>query len=163
MRRFVVLAIVVGAGMVACSKSSSPTAPNIVAEQDLPIKPAWLASRVPDNALAYVRIPSPIGLTSGPKGNAMGPLMSSEAHTEWLSSVLDGLADNVAGKPGFDSHILQWLVRHQRSALEIMVSPVPGTNTAPGGVIALQTDIASSDAFVDAFNGLAANWTGADV
>ncbi|MEO0576856.1 MAG: pilin [Pseudomonadota bacterium] len=155
MRRLTALLATFTLTLTACS--SNPTSALKAADTASPIAPAWLGNRVPDDALAYVRIPSFLGLTSSPKDNALGPFLASDTHTDWLNSVLDGLANNVATKPGFEAQAIQWLLRHQRSAIEVMISPVPGAGgTAPGIVLVMQTDINSNTQMNQALSSLLA-------
>lgn len=153
MRRAIALLVVITATLVACSNDKQE--PTLSSNAELPLAPAWLASRVPDNALAYIRVPSVFGLTSGPKNNALAPLMQSEAHVDWLNTVLMGLADNVAAEPGLESQIVQWVLRHQRSPVELLVAPIASApNSAPGLTIVMQTDLTTNDAMTEALTAL---------
>lgn len=143
MRRTMLLFVAVAFSITACSSNS--TRPALSKNTQTPFAPAWLGDRVPEDALAYLRIPSIFGLTSGPKDNGLGALLGSDAHNVWINRVLNGLSDNVATRPGFEAQAIQWLLRHQRSPIELMVSPVPGAGgTAPGIVMVMQADMTSN-------------------
>ncbi|MFK8054118.1 MAG: pilin [Woeseiaceae bacterium] len=153
MRRFVVVFSVFAFSLAACSKDEQKA--KINQSDDILFAPAWLSERVTDDAFMYGRQPSLFGLTSAPKDNALAPMLASEAHVEWLNSVITGLAENVAPQPGLESPGIQWLLRHQRSPIEWLVSPIPGApKSAPSVTVTMTTDFESTDAMAEALNEL---------
>lgn len=150
-----IVALFVCSFLAACSNDSDGPTSVDAFSGELPLQAGWLAARQPDNALAYLRIPYLLGLTSAPKDNALGPMMSSEAHVAQIQAILEGLDKNVAAKPGLENPAVQWLFRHQRSPLEMSIGPVPGSKVkTPTMIVSIGTAIDTAEAATEAFGAL---------
>src|SRR5258708_3631239 len=62
---------------------SRPAVDKTLANQ-LVATPAWLRERLPDDTIAYIRIPSPWSLISAPDGRTLDPLFANEAHVKMI-------------------------------------------------------------------------------
>lgn len=96
-----VAAIVAALALTACNKEpTAPTAPAALKLDGAAAQraaaaiagPAWLRERLPEHTVAYVRIPSPWGLTSAPNGRALDVALASEAHTRLIADLRAGIA-----------------------------------------------------------------------
>ncbi|MEQ9562123.1 MAG: hypothetical protein RLN69_06350, partial [Woeseiaceae bacterium] len=61
------------------------------ADKSMPIRGAWLSDRLPADALAYKRIPHPLGFFATPKGNSLDAALRSEANAENVSRIQQGI------------------------------------------------------------------------
>ena len=86
-----------------CHKNDEPTpsvAAPLAAKVDTALAnqhvstPAWLAERLPDDAIAYLRIPSPLGMFAVPDGRALDPLLASEAHVKAIDAIKTAFAND---------------------------------------------------------------------
>jgi Tfp pilus assembly major pilin PilA len=105
MHRFVrlrfIAALTAAVFLAGCHKdeSSSVTASStakvdaVLANQHV-AAPAWLAERLPDDAIAYLRIPSPWGLVAAPDGRALDPLLASAAHVKAIDAIKTAFAND---------------------------------------------------------------------
>ena len=79
---------------------STSAAPAAVAKVDATLArqhvstPAWLAERLPDDAIAYLRVPSPWGLFAAPDGRSLDPLLASEAHVKAIDAIKTAFAND---------------------------------------------------------------------
>ena len=128
--------------------------PGIVrAENELPIRDAWLRDFLPDDALLYMRIPHPFGLLAAPKGNAFDAALRSEANLETIEKIRAGISANVLPRiPMFQDVRLRLLEKHLQSPVELAVLPLP----APSLLISANIDVASSEQFESLFEEIAA-------
>lgn len=111
---------------VASSSSPAPakTVDKTLANQ-LVATPAWLRERLPDDTIAYVRIPSPWSMLSAPDGRALDPLLANEAHVKMIDSIKHALAqDPLIAKTGWQP-ALKLFLNDVASPLEIAML---GTN-----------------------------------
>ncbi|MEN7342819.1 MAG: pilin [Pseudomonadota bacterium] len=152
-------AILIAILVTACGGSNdAPKKANIAAAADLPLSGDWLADRVDDETLAYTRIPSLFGLTSAPKDNAFGPALASDAYVDWFNRVTAGLDETIVKDIAEDNAIAAWLVRYQRSPLEIIVRPMPGSKVkAPVSILSINTSLREADGASEAINALLAS------
>lgn len=153
--RFLALILIVTTLISGCSKDdpAAPETPRTAG--DFPYGPAWLADRLPANTLAYVRVPTIFNLVSAPKNNDLGDMLGSEAHAEIITELLAGLDKNVVQKPGLDFAPIAWILKHQRSPLEIGVGPVIGSQMqTPVMTLTVATDFDSASAMASALEKL---------
>jgi len=96
------------AGLVACTlvtacgrneqtSATAPapaSAPAVPASAPLPpraaqafVQPAWLRERLPENTVAYLRVPSVWGLLSAPNGRPLDPALASEPHARIVAAL----------------------------------------------------------------------------
>jgi hypothetical protein len=114
------------------------------AENPTPIRDAWLSERLPPDALAYKRIPHPLGLFATPKGNSLDAALRSNANAENVSRIQQGILDNVLPLvPALDDPRFRFLLGELVSPLEIAVFAAP----APSAVVAMHVDLDSAAAF----------------
>lgn len=143
--RSIVLAILIVAGGLAQA-----------ADDSTPIRKAWLGERLPADALAYNRIPHPLGLFATPKGNSLDPALRSRANTENVSRIQQGIVDNVLPLlPGLDDPRFRLLLGELVSPVEIAVFASP----APSAMLAMHLGIDSNAGFEDFIAGFAASET----
>lgn len=109
----------------------------------MPIHDPWLRDHLPDDTLAYMRIPNLFGLTAMPKGNVLDPALRSRANVESVQKILDGVNTNILPllAPDMNSQVLL-LARHLRSPVEVATRFIP----APGAIIGAHLDIDSAEA-----------------
>jgi Tfp pilus assembly major pilin PilA len=117
--------------LVACQRepASSSTSTPAVARQavdkalanQLVATPAWLHERLPDDTIAYIRIPSPWSLISAPDGRALDPLFASEAHAKMIDAIKQGFAsDPLIARTGWQP-VIKLLLSDLSSPLEVAV------------------------------------------
>lgn len=83
--------------------------------------PAWLRERLPDDTIAYLRIPSPWGMLSAPDGRALDALFASDAHAKMIEGIRRALArDPLIAKTGWQP-ALKLFLNDVASPLEIAV------------------------------------------
>jgi len=83
--------------------------------------PAWLRERLPDDTIAYVRIPSPWSMLSAPDGRALDALLASEAHARMIDGIRRAFAqDPLIAKTGWQP-ALKLFLNDVASPLEIAV------------------------------------------
>ncbi len=98
--------------------SSAKKIDTALADQHI-ASPAWLSQRLPDDAIAYVRIPSPWGLVAAPDGRALDPLLASEAHVKAIDAIKNAFAnDPEIARTGLQP-LLRFFVDDLASPLEI--------------------------------------------
>lgn len=126
------------------------------ADDSTPIRKAWLGERLPADALAYKRIPHPLGMFATPKGNSLDPALRSAANAENVSRIQQGILDNVLPLlPALDDPRFRFLLGELVSPLEIAVFAAP----APSALIAMHVDFHSADDFETFIAGFAASET----
>ncbi|MGH8222548.1 MAG: pilin [Woeseiaceae bacterium] len=140
-----------GSIMPALALAASLAAGSAAAEQEA-LPAAWLHERLPADALAYQRLPNPLGFFAAPKGNALDAALSSPANVENLRRIRDGLVDNViALLPELNEPRVRFLAGRLESPLEMAVFAAP----APSLLLAMSLDVPSSAGFEAAFAELA--------
>lgn len=81
--------------------------------------PAWLAERLPDDTIAYLRVPSPWGLVSAPDGRALDPLLASDTHVKAIDAIKTAFAnDSAIARTGWQP-LIRFLSDDLASPLEI--------------------------------------------
>lgn len=117
---------------------------NAYADDRLPTAAPWLHDVLPDETLAYARIPHPFGMLSAPKGNALDPAMRSDANIEAIRKIREGITANVVPRiPAFEDLRLRMLEAHLIAPVEIAVLALP----APSVLVATRLDVQTGDAF----------------
>jgi hypothetical protein len=124
------------------------------AADDPMVRAPWLRDHLPDDALAYLRIPHLYGLFAAPKGNVLDPALRSDANMRSIRSIRQGISDNVLPLiPAFDNPALRLLERHQQSPVEIAI--VAGQ--APSVVMSLHLDLRSNVELQEVFDEISAS------
>ncbi len=127
--------------------SVSMAAPKIeVWTDELPIRQPWLRDHLPDDSLAYVRVPHLFGLLATPKGNALDPALRSKANIENLEKIRKGFTNNVLPHiPAFANVQLRLLEEHLRSPVEMAFFLAD----APSVLISVNLNLDSNEAFAE--------------
>jgi Pilin (bacterial filament) len=118
----------------------------------MPIRSAWLNEHLPTEALAYQRIPHPLGIFATPKGNALDPALRSPANAANVGKIQQGILDNVLPLiPDLDDARIRFLAGKLDSPLELAVFAAP----APSVLVAMHLKLDSAMAFEAAIGDLA--------
>ncbi|MEM7431484.1 MAG: pilin [Pseudomonadota bacterium] len=138
-------AVIVAIGLLTTpSLHASPSAEQWNGQ--LPIHEPWLRESMPDNVLAYVRIPNIYGLMSVPKGNVLDPALRSTANVESVEALRNAISNNVLPLiPGFDTPTTQLLEKHIVSPIEIAVT----LDAGPTALLGMTLDVESRDDFAE--------------
>ncbi len=140
---------------VACSKDEATQSDRLITTGDFPYTAAWLSERLPENTLAYVRVPTIFNLVSAPKSNELGEFLGSTEHVDVFNELLAGLDENIVRNPGLDFASVAWFLKHQRSPIEIGIGPVIGSQMqTPVMTLTVATDFTSRDDMQTAFSRL---------
>lgn len=111
---------------------------------DMPVRGAWLRERLPDDTLAYLRLPHPLGFLAAPKGNSLDSALRSTANVRNLQAMQSALVENVLAElPGFDEAYIRALAARLRSPVELAVMLEP----APAVMLSINLDVESNGAF----------------
>ncbi len=111
---------------------------------EFPIRQAWLREHLPDESLAYVRVPHLFGIFATAKGNVLDPALRSEANVANIKKIRQGIIDNVLPSiPAIADSPIRLLEERLRSPIEIAAILAP----APTVLISANLDVASADAF----------------
>jgi len=123
-------ALAVSVALAGCQREPAPasapaatTAPAKAVDKTLAnqlvASPAWLRERLPEDSIAYLRIPSPWSMLSAPDGRPLDPLLANEAHVRMIDSIKHGLAnDALIAKTGWQP-LIKVLLSDMASPLEI--------------------------------------------
>jgi Tfp pilus assembly major pilin PilA len=114
--------------------------------------PAWLHERLPDDTIAYVRIPSPWSLVAAPDGRALDPLLADAAHVKIVDSIKQGFAtDPTIARTGWQA-LIKLLLQDLASPLEIAVTAGTSKVASPASsvLISLRTRYANVGELNDA-------------
>jgi len=123
------------------------------ADDELPIRDAWLRDHLPDDALLYMRVPHPFGLLAAPKGNAFDAALRSDANLTTVAKIREGISANVLPRiPMFQDVRLRLLEKHLRSPVELAVLPLP----APSLLVSGNIDVGSIRQFESLFEEISA-------
>ncbi len=123
------------------------------ADDELPIRDAWLRDYLPDDALLYMRVPHPFGLLAAPKGNAFDAALRSDANLTTIAKIREGISANVLPRiPLFQDVRLRLLEKHLQSPVELAVLPLP----APSLLVSANIDVTSNEQFESLFEEIAA-------
>ena len=128
------LATVLMLAFIASEVQSAP-------DTETPVQGAWLNERLPADALAYKRIPHPLGMFATPKGNVLDPALRSPGNLENIRSIRQGIIDNVLPLvPNLADARLRFLLGNLESPLELAVFAAP----APSVLLAMQLGLDSN-------------------
>lgn len=117
------------------------------------VEAPWLRDHLPDDALAYLRIPHIYGLFTSPKGSVLDPALRSSANLRSIKSIRQGISDNVLPLiPAFDDPALRLLERHLQSPIEVAIV----TGAAPSVVMSLHLDLRSNTELQEVFDVISA-------
>jgi len=147
MRKLSALMLLSSVALAACSGRdvSAPAGADVEAwTGEMPISDPWLREQLPAGALAYMRVPHPLGLMAIPKGNLLDAALRSEANIRNLMDIQQGLAENLADDfPLFAGPPFRLLADNLRSPIEATGSAMP----VPWVMIAMTLDLRSNAAF----------------
>jgi len=147
--------------LYACTDKSGPamsgsvtTAPST--QPMRPVEPAtgvavssapWLRTVIPQNAFAYVRIPSLWGLIGVPTGTVFDRAVGSQVYAEAVKSIRLGMVQTILPEMGDDIEPLwQLLLAHARSPVEIAALIPADKNAAmPEILLTVELDFDSAD------------------
>jgi len=139
--------------LVACQPDTESQAqPEAPAEREITwsdevTQPASLIRHLPDDTVAYIRIPSLAALYSAPKDNGMGQLLESDANEQALTQLFSGMRTELEGM-GAPGAIANLLLERLRSPLEVAVSIPEGMSFTAALVQATaRLDFDSQEAF----------------
>ena len=118
---------------------------------ELPVRGSWLREHLPEGALAYLRVPHPLGFIAMPKGNVMDSALRSTANVESLMSIQSALIENVIEFiPGFEEAYVRDFAERLRSPVEIAMMLAP----SPSAIIAMNLDLDSAAGFEEMIAGI---------
>ena len=110
---------------------------------ELPVRQPWLRDHLPDDSLAYIRVPHLFGMLSMPKGSALDAALRSKANVENVEKIRRGITNNVLPQiPGFANVQLRLLEQHLRSPIEVAFF----LDEAPSALISVNLDLDSNEA-----------------
>jgi hypothetical protein len=113
---------------------------------ELPIRQAWLSDHLPDDSLAYVRIPHLFGLLASPKGSAIDAALRSKTNIENIEKIRQGFSDNVLPHiPVFANVQLRLLEEHLRSPIEMAFFLAE----APSVLVSINIDLDSNESLAE--------------
>jgi Tfp pilus assembly major pilin PilA len=119
---------------------------------DAPIAAPWLINQLTDDALAYVRIPHPLGLLAVPKGNMLAQALASEGNVRNLRAIQAGLGQNLADDlPAPADPTLRFIFSTLRSPIEMAVMAAPSLSA----LVAMTTNLRSATDLEELFAELA--------
>lgn len=120
---------------------------------------ATLRDQLPQEALGYLRIPSPWGLFTAPKGNALHKALDDARTTQQVAALAEAVHTNLLqGIPGMPGLALQLLLHHLRSPLEVLLLlPDNPQVPLPNALIQARVDFASIDQVNQFLSDVAAN------
>jgi len=84
--------------------------------------PNFLRSRMPDSALAYIRLPHLFGYLSAPKGDVFTPVLQRPEHVQIVNKIRDGLKASITSELGekIEPLLALWM-QHAIAPVEMMV------------------------------------------
>lgn len=148
------LAILILGVLTSCSgrdDTSTNTPPKSTAmawQEELPLTPGWLRDHLPENALAYQRLPNPFALFSAPKGSVLDAALGSEAHVRNVIAIRESLASNVLDKfDELNDPRLRLVVQHLRSPVEMAVLGPDDESVALAVLTAFNLDLSTHEEF----------------
>ncbi|MGB1311091.1 MAG: pilin [Leucothrix sp.] len=99
------------------------------ATEDKLVVPAYLHKRLPEIAIAYVRVPNVWSMLGVPSGNVLDPAVGSKAFTEATNLIKQGFSTKLIPEfPKESQLLLQLLLQHINSPLE--ATALKSTNPA---------------------------------
>lgn len=107
---------------VGCNQSTSPgsgTSESLSAWDPAIADRAGLVEQLPDNTIAYLRLPSVWGLAAAPKSSAVGRGLDTKANREAITTLQSQLPKVLAAELGQLAPVLTLLLEDLRSPLEI--------------------------------------------
>ncbi len=133
--------------LLGCDNPSATSASAVERRQGNSVfVPAALAAHVPDNALAYVRLPAPLGILTAPKETVLGPAQRDEAVINAVANITSGIDETLAQYPILNKPAVALLLSIMRSPLEVIVAPVPGSQMpTPLAFASVQTRLTDPD------------------
>ncbi len=100
--------------------------------------PAWLREHIPADALAYMRVPSPWGLVSGPKGSVLNGGLNSKANVDAVVAARAALGSNISS----EDPVVRLLLQHLVSPIEaVMFKPATNQIQAANVLITARLDL----------------------
>jgi len=141
--------------LVACqpeTNSQAQTYPETPPEREITwsdevTQPASLIHHLPDDTVAYIRVPSVMALLAAPKDNGMGQLLESEANETALKQLFSGTRTELEGI-GAQASVANLALARLRSPLEVAVSIPEGASFTAALVQATaRLDFDSREAF----------------
>ena len=146
MHKHLFLPVLASAALSACSSAVPQTTDQARSDVEvrvdiepwsgeLPISAPWLRERLPSGAVAYQRIPHPLGLMAIPKGNALDAALGSQANIQNLVSIQQGLIDNL----GVELPPAR-LLENLRSPIEVAVMAMPSPSALVTATLSLRTN-----------------------
>jgi hypothetical protein len=154
MRAIIVLLTCALTMVQACSRrdDGAPAADVEPWQGELPIGAPWLKDRLPLAALAYVRIPHPLGLLAMPKGNVFDAALGSEANIRNVTAIREALAARPDDElPLLADPRIDLVLEHLRSPIEVVVTTLP----SPAALIGLTLGARSNAEVESIFESLA--------
>lgn len=110
-------------------------------------QPASLIHHLPDDTVAYIRVPSLAALFAAPKDNGMGQLLESDANETALKQLFSGTRTELEGM-GAAASVANLVLERLRSPLEVAVSIPEGASFTAARVQATaRLDFDSREAF----------------
>lgn len=100
--------------------------------------PAWLREHIPVDALAYVRIPSPWGLMSGPKGSVLNGGLNSKANVDAVVAARAALGNKISS----EDPVVRLLLQHLVSPIEAVIfKPAANQIQAANALVTARLDL----------------------
>ncbi len=91
-------------------------------------EPASLREQLPQNTVAYLRMPSVWGFLSSPKKNALHAALSSKANVKAIAQIENAFFNNFLNQsPLLKNNLTALLLHHLRSPIEVAVILAPNT------------------------------------
>lgn len=147
------LILVCSLGLTSCSndEKSGVSKPQITIEKQTIVKEAKLHQQLPDNTLAYFRVPNPWFLFSGQE-NGFEYAQSNKQHNQQFEALRQGFMRNIV--TAFEPSVqppLRFLFEHLSAPLELAIIEERPGQVMPIMVMATQLNFASTDEFKELF------------
>ncbi|MEL7539088.1 MAG: pilin [Pseudomonadota bacterium] len=141
------------AGCQGPAPSGGPPPPTNRPTAESPFGPGELAGRVPDNAVAYLRLPTPLAYLTAPKPSFLESTQRDAATVAAVKKINAGIEQTLADYPQIDYPWVRMIFSVPRSPIEILVAPVPGSEMPTPLLFATMTtsydDVGAAQGFID--------------
>jgi len=146
-------------GLIACTdQQQTPRAPvssSVLPRHDVSIlpqyeisDPTYLRQRVPDEALAYIRLPNVLTYASSPKGDIFTEALSQQEHQKVIRTLHESIYRTLAveTRESFNPFMSFWF-EHTRAPIEWIVLSNEHQQPLPRVLMTTTLDFASQESF----------------
>ncbi|WP_435106492.1 hypothetical protein [Arhodomonas sp. AD133] len=106
MKRHIMAVAAMAGVLAACDQADKPGDTAEQADFEMAPSPARLEQRLPDDAVAYVRIPDIWGQLSAPKGTSMAPALTTDASDATVEKLRNGIEEALAERFAVEGDLL---------------------------------------------------------